>query len=163
MSGGAGSPATGVGFPPGTAAAASCPLCSGPGGELLWSDDRLRVIAVRDPDYPGYTRVIWHGHVAEMSDLPAPDRERILAVVNVVEEELRSLLRPDKINLASFGNMVPHVHWHVIPRFADDPHFPQSNWATPVRARDEAATERRREMAAGLAARLRERLGSGQR
>ncbi len=39
---------------------------------------------------------------------------------------MRELLEPEKINLASFGNMVPHLHWHVIPRFADDPHFPNS-------------------------------------
>jgi diadenosine tetraphosphate (Ap4A) HIT family hydrolase len=43
------------------------------------------------------------------------------------------LLRPDKINLASLGNMVAHLHWHVIPRFADDPHFPQPIWGTRQR------------------------------
>jgi diadenosine tetraphosphate (Ap4A) HIT family hydrolase len=37
-------------------------------------------------------------------------------------------MAPDKINLASLGNVVPHLHWHVIPRFADDPHFPNPVW-----------------------------------
>jgi diadenosine tetraphosphate (Ap4A) HIT family hydrolase len=42
-------------------------------------------------------------------------------------------MQPDKINLASLGNVVPHLHWHVIPRFADDAHFPSPIWASPQR------------------------------
>ena len=49
-----------------------------------------------------------------------------MQTVFVVERVLRELLAPEKINLASFGNMVPHLHWHIIPRFADDPHFPNA-------------------------------------
>ena len=59
-----------------------------------------------------------------MTDLAAADREHCLRVVFAVEQALRDTLRPDKINVASLGNQVPHVHWHVIPRFADDAHFP---------------------------------------
>jgi diadenosine tetraphosphate (Ap4A) HIT family hydrolase len=43
-------------------------------------------------------------------------------------------MRPDKINLASLGNMTPHLHWHVIPRHAGDRHFPRPIWAEPLRA-----------------------------
>lgn len=50
-------------------------------------------------------------------------------VVFSLEQVLRELIQPDKINLASFGNQVPHVHWHVIPRFRDDAHFPDAVWA----------------------------------
>jgi diadenosine tetraphosphate (Ap4A) HIT family hydrolase len=50
-----------------------------------------------------------------------------------VEKTLRSLLQPEKINLASFGNQVPHLHWHVIPRFTDDAHFPDAVWASARR------------------------------
>ena len=49
------------------------------------------------------------------------------------EQALRELMQPAKINLASFGNMVPHLHWHVIARFADDRHFPGSIWCEPRR------------------------------
>jgi diadenosine tetraphosphate (Ap4A) HIT family hydrolase len=55
-------------------------------------------------------------------------------VVLATEHALRELMRPDKVNLASFGNMVPHLHWHVIPRFRDDRHFPEPTWGTPQRA-----------------------------
>ncbi|MBP7641072.1 MAG: HIT domain-containing protein, partial [Thauera sp.] len=54
-------------------------------------------------------------------------------VVMATEAALRNLLDPDKINLASFGNMVPHLHWHVIPRYRDDRHFPESVWGAPQR------------------------------
>ena len=77
--------------------------------------------------------MIWQAHVKEMSDLNAEQRQHFMSVVFVVEEVLREILQPDKINLASLGNQVPHLHWHVIPRFADDAHFPDPVWATARR------------------------------
>ena len=111
----------------------SCELCDATGGPLLWQDARCRVIGVDEPGYPGFCRVIWNAHVKEMSDLDAADRAHCMAVVFGVEQALRALMHPDKINVASLGNMVAHVHWHVIPRFADDPHFPQPIWGTRQR------------------------------
>ncbi len=52
-----------------------------------------------------------------------------MRVVYAAEQALRELMQPAKINLASLGNMTPHLHWHVIPRFADDKHFPGSVWS----------------------------------
>jgi diadenosine tetraphosphate (Ap4A) HIT family hydrolase len=46
-----------------------------------------------------------------------------------VEQVIRDIMQPEKINLASFGNMVPHLHWHIIPRYIDDAHFPNPVWA----------------------------------
>jgi len=112
---------------------ADCPLCTSAGGALLWRDDQLRVVLVDEPGYPGFCRVIWNAHVKEMSDLCAEDRGRLMAVVLEVEILLREVLRPDKINLASLGNMTPHLHWHVVPRWRDDPHFPGSVWSERVR------------------------------
>lgn len=114
-----------------------CALCVGDGGVLLVRRPQLRVVLVEDPDYPAYLRVIWNTHVREMSDLTEPDRARIWGAVNIVETALRESLSPDKINLASLGNQVPHVHWHLIARFADDAHFPQPIWGT--RQRDPSA------------------------
>lgn len=99
----------------------------------MWKDDFARVVLVGDADYPGFCRVILNAHQKEMTDLSAADRARLIKVVFAVECALRELLVPDKINLASFGNVVPHLHWHVIPRFADDPHFPNSVWSTRIR------------------------------
>jgi len=109
-----------------------CELCDGPGGESIWADDKCRVVVVHDPNYPGFCRVVWHEHVKEMTDLDPVDQHHLMQRVFAVETALRRLLHPDKINLASLGNMTPHVHWHVIPRFADDRHFPQPVWGTPA-------------------------------
>ncbi len=110
-----------------------CELCDTPGGEPIWQDDRCRVVQVNEPGYPGFCRVIWNAHVKEMTDLGEADRAHFMAVIFALEATLRELMQPDKINLASLGNVVPHLHWHVIPRFGDDPHFPAPIWAAPKR------------------------------
>lgn len=111
-----------------------CSLCAMRELPAIWRDARLRVIHAADPDYPGFVRVIWLEHVREMTDLAREDQEHCFRVLLVVEQTLRDLLRPEKINLASLGNQVPHLHWHVIPRFADDAHFPDPVWAARRRA-----------------------------
>lgn len=111
-----------------------CPFCETDGGEVVWRDAQLRVVLANEPGYPGFCRVIWHAHVAEMTDLPVEGRQRVLAAVLAVEQAQRRTLAPDKVNLASLGNQVPHVHWHVIPRHVDDAHFPGSVWSESRRA-----------------------------
>lgn len=111
----------------------ACELCEGDGGELIWRDEHCRVVCVEEPGYPGFCRAIWNAHVAEMTDLNESERARLMRVVFELEAGLRELLRPDKINLASLGNAVPHLHWHVIPRFRGDPHFPGPIWGPPLR------------------------------
>ena len=93
-----------------------CELCNSPGGMVLWRDAFCRVVLVEDAEYPGFCRVILEKHVKEMTDLAAPERARLMEVVFTAESALREAVRPDKVNLASFGNAVPHLHWHVIPR-----------------------------------------------
>lgn len=113
---------------------AGCELCERAGPEPIWQDGACRVVRVNDADHPGYCRVIWQEHVAEMSDLTSSEQRHLYSVVNAVEAALRALLRPDKLNLASLGNLVAHLHWHVIPRWRDDRHFPRPIWAEPLRA-----------------------------
>lgn len=112
----------------------NCPLCQARNEELVWRNDLVRVIRAGDAEYPGFCRVILNRHVKEMTDLSAPERAEMMRVVFAVEAVLRELMRPDKINLASLGNQVPHLHWHVIPRFSDDTHFPDPVWAAAKRA-----------------------------
>lgn len=112
---------------------AACELCQHDGGRVLWRDAALRVVLADDPDYPGFLRVIWNKHVREMSDLQPGERERLMGVVFRVEAALCQVLTPHKINLASLGNVTPHLHWHVIARYMDDAHFPQPIWGTRQR------------------------------
>ena len=112
----------------------ACDLCDNVGGELLWDSVLCRVVLVNDPDYPGFCRIILNRHVKEMTDLEASERALMLRVLLAVESAIREVMHPDKINLASLGNMTPHVHWHVIPRFVDDRHFPNAIWGEAQRA-----------------------------
>ena len=115
-----------------------CQLCKSDGEDVLWQDQHCRIISVDDRHYPGFCRVILQDHVREMTDLEPARRQRLMQAVFATEAALRQLMNPDKINLASFGNMVPHVHWHVLPRFVDDRHFPAPVWGEV--ARPDAAT-----------------------
>ena len=109
-----------------------CVFCSGDGGDKVYDDGRCRVVIADEP-FAGFCRVIWNAHVREMTDLVPEDREHLMRIVFRVEAALRALLVPHKINLASLGNLVPHLHWHVVPRFADDSHFPHPIWGTTKR------------------------------
>ncbi len=138
-----------------SASSADCPLCTTAGGAVLWRDDRLRVVLAGEPDYAGFCRVIWNAHVKEMTDLAVQERQRIMDVVFEVEAVLREALHAEKINLASLGNLTPHLHWHVIPRWRDDPHFPGAIWGgrlrePPVRSLSDLETRLRGALAARL-------------
>jgi diadenosine tetraphosphate (Ap4A) HIT family hydrolase len=108
---------------------ADCPLCQQPGGTLLWQSTYLRVVEIEDADYLGYTRAFWNSHIPEMTDLSRHDRELMMEAVWRIEEAQREILRPDKVNVASLGNRVSHLHWHIIPRWRGDRHFPDAVWA----------------------------------
>ena len=117
----------------------SCLLCDELGGTVLWQDEFCRVVRADELDYPGFLRVILNAHVKEMTDLPAAAQQALMRVVFAAEAALCEVMAPDKINLASLGNVVPHLHWHVIPRFTDDPHFPNPVWSAKQRDTPHAA------------------------
>ena len=114
----------------------NCPLCETDGGELVWMGDRARLILVEHDRFPGFCRIVWNDHVAELSDLDDGDQAWLMRLVARVERVVREVMAPDKVNLAAFGNMVPHLHWHIIPRYRWDTHFPEAIWAAPQRAAD---------------------------
>jgi diadenosine tetraphosphate (Ap4A) HIT family hydrolase len=124
--------------------ATTCEFCVGQGGRLLYDDGRLHVVVVDEADYPGFVRVIWNAHVREMTDLMPADRVHLMQVVFTVEQVQRQVLCPHKMNLASLGNVTPHLHWHLIPRFTDDAHFPAPIWAERRRTLPDAVMAGRR-------------------
>ena len=111
----------------------SCAICDRSEGEMIWSDNIFRVVLLDHQDYRGYCRVELIDHKKEMTDLDEALRSKLMTYVFKVEEILKVIFKPEKINLASLGNKTPHIHWHVIPRFKEDPHFPNSHWGEKLR------------------------------
>lgn len=109
-----------------------CELCA-LAAVPVWKNELFSVIMVNDEAYPGFVRVIWHDHVREISELGTAERLALNDAVYRVELAVRAVMAPLKINVASLGNVVPHLHWHIIPRYADDAHFPAPVWAAAVR------------------------------
>ena len=121
-------------------------------GQLIWRGDDCRAILVNEPDLPGFCRVIWNHHVAEMTDLTPGEREHLMTLVFAVEEVVRHVMCPDKVNIAALGNMVPHIHWHVIPRYQDDAFFPGSVWSKRVQELPLTTLVERQQLASQLPA-----------
>lgn len=132
---------------PGTAAAvpaqggervAGCTLCEGSGGRIVAQAPGWRLVHADEPGFPAFYRLVWQSHVREFSQLPAAERAECVELLVAVERAMLRHLAPDKVNLASLGNAVPHLHWHAIARFAWDSHFPGAVWAVPQRPQDAA-------------------------
>lgn len=100
----------------------SCPLCSSLNENIIYQDNFLRVILV--DDIPGYIRIITQKHIKEFSELSDEEAINLMLTVKKIEKVLIDELNPDKVNIASLGNMVPHLHIHIIPRFKNDPWWP---------------------------------------
>ena len=124
------------------AAGAACELCRAPGGVAVADAARWRVVRVEDAAFPAFYRLIWNAHVAEFTDLDAAGRAECMDAVARIEGALRGALAPTKVNLASLGNVVAHLHWHVIARFDWDSHFPQPVWGAAQRAVEPPAAAR---------------------
>ncbi len=139
-------------------AAGACPLCAQAGGLPVWTSAWMRLIRADEPLHPATWRLVWNAHVAEFGDLPRLQRLACMDALVLVERELREALRPRKINLAALGNLVPHLHWHVIARWDWDAHWPAPVWAPAAREPDAARLLALREGLPALDARLRDAL-----
>ncbi|MBX3621784.1 MAG: HIT family protein [Rhizobacter sp.] len=120
-------------FTPTPEGLAHCELCRQAGGLMVWADASWRVIRVEDDDFPAFYRVVAQRHRAEFTELDVQERGRCMGLVAAVEAVLRERLAPTKVNLAALGNVVPHLHWHVVARFGWDSHFPQPIWGARQR------------------------------
>jgi len=110
----------------------TCPMCR------RWDDDSdLRVAELehsfvvlnRDQFFPGYTLLFTKEHVTELFHLDMAVLSGLMEEVSRVAEALFTLFKPDKINYELLGNMVPHIHWHLVPRRSDEPLWPRPIWS----------------------------------
>jgi diadenosine tetraphosphate (Ap4A) HIT family hydrolase len=84
-----------------------------------------------DQFFPGWVVLVLTRHATELFELGDDERARMMDDVSRVAAALHARFAPRKINYACLGNQVPHVHWHVIPRLADDPAPLDAVWAVP--------------------------------
>ena len=69
----------------------------------------------------------------ELGDVPKELRLRLWEVYDIVEDEMKHYYNPKKINMASFANILPRVHIHVMARFENDSYFPNPMWGEKLR------------------------------
>ena len=93
--------------------------------------DRTYVLLNRDQFFPGYCFVVAKDHVTELFHLHPAERATVMEEVNAVAAAVAAVFKPDKVNYELLGNMVPHMHWHVVPRFRTDPLWPRPIWSEP--------------------------------
>ncbi len=110
----------------------NCPMCSKWFQEpdlRIAEFDHCYLLLNRDQFFAGYCFVLTKSHVTELFHLDRQTRSAVMEEVNMVAETLFRIFRPDKINYELLGNMVPHMHWHLVPRFATDPLWPKPIWS----------------------------------
>jgi diadenosine tetraphosphate (Ap4A) HIT family hydrolase len=112
----------------------TCPMCS------RWQQEpELRIaefehsyaVLNRDQFFPGYSLVFTREHVTELFHLDPVVRSGLMEEVNHLAAALNRVFAPTKMNYELLGNMVPHIHWHLIPRHAGDPLWPRPIWSEP--------------------------------
>lgn len=116
-----------------------CPMCGSVTGRVVWHCAAWRVVhadSAAEANFPAFYRLVSNAHYTEWSDLPAPLQQEGMALLARIEQLMRKHFAPHKVNLASLGNVVPHLHWHIIARYEWDTHFPAPIWATPQREAD---------------------------
>lgn len=115
-----------------TTAATACPLC------LPRPDDCAHWIKVcalsvstlyldRNQTYPGHCQLVYDQHVVGLENLAAAEMTRLMTDLHRAAQAIRDVCRPDLMNYTSLGNVVPHLHWHLVPRYTTDP-----RWGMPI-------------------------------
>ncbi len=97
----------------------------------VYENENIR-IEIEESEIP-WLKIFTQHTYKEMSEVPREIRMEIYDLLDTIEREMIDHYAPDKINIASFGNYVPHVHWHIMARFKEDSYFPEPMWGTKQR------------------------------
>lgn len=101
---------------------------------MVYQNSNIR-IEIEKSEIP-WLKIFTQHPYHEMSDVPTHIRLEIYNLLDLIEREMISYYQPDKINVASFGNYLPHVHWHIMARFKNDSYFPEPMWGKEQRESD---------------------------
>ena len=84
-----------------------------------------------DQFFRGWTVLVLQHHVTELFQLSREARSALIEEVSRAAAALHATFQPIKVNYACLGNVLPHLHWHVIPRLVGDPAPREAVWAVP--------------------------------
>jgi len=94
--------------------------------------NKLIKIEIEEFEIP-WIKIFTQEEIKEFSSCSKQLQLEILDLINFIEKEMISYFNPSKINIASFGNYVPHVHFHIQARFENDSFFPEPTWGKKQR------------------------------
>lgn len=98
---------------------------------IIYEDSELYI--EKEPSEIPWLKIFTKEPYKELGDVPKDLRTRVWEVYDIIEFEMKNYYNPTKINMASFANMLPRVHIHVMARFKDDSHFPNPMWGEKLR------------------------------
>jgi len=101
---------------------------------IIYKNDLIR-IEIENSEIP-WLKIFTQKSYKEFSECPKETKQQIWNTLDLIEKEMLSYFAPEKINIASFGNYVPHVHFHIMSRFKEDSYFPEPMWGKKQRDSD---------------------------
>lgn len=117
-----------------------CPLCAPrPGSNEHW--DLVAALSVsslylsKNQTYRGHCQLVFDfRHATRLDQLSAEEWRAFSDDLFKAQAAVMRAVRPDHINIESLGNVVPHLHWHIVPRYSNDPRWGEPIWLTPLAA-----------------------------
>jgi len=98
---------------------------------IIYQTESIR-IEVEESEIP-WLKIFAQSGCKEMTDCDTETKQEIWALLDLIEIEMLDYFKPEKINIASFSNYVPQVHWHVMARFKEDSYYPECMWGKKQR------------------------------
>jgi len=112
-----------------------CPLCD----EIANTRSEMRITELvvstaflsQNQAYRGYSVVVYNSHETTLEDLPDKNQIQFYRDMLKISSAIVKVFKPDKMNYELLGNWVPHLHWHVVPRYKTDPCWGNPIWTRP--------------------------------
>ena len=98
---------------------------------LIYENKTIK-IEIEESEIP-WLKIFTQTAYKEMSEVPAEIKFEIFDLLDMIEKEMLAYYKPEKINIASFGNYMPHLHWHIMSRFTEDSYYPEPMWGKKQR------------------------------
>ncbi|SFV80144.1 Diadenosine tetraphosphate (Ap4A) hydrolase and other HIT family hydrolases [hydrothermal vent metagenome] len=95
-------------------------------------ENNLVTLEIEPSEIP-WVKIFTKRKIKEFSECTMQEKTEIFRIIDIIEKSMLVYFDADKINIASFGNILPHVHWHVMARFEADSYFPEPMWGAKQR------------------------------